>query len=259
MLPLVNAIVTLLHCVYLKKSLHHIPLDLCKYLMIQRSLWQMARTRSGKGVYDDVLESSTHRRGAFHPPVPPPTPPMPPVSLEQLLAPLNAIVQMLAAIDGRQAGQSQPHQQSQESSYVDFIATQPLEFAKATDLLEVNNGLRVTESKFGQLHCTELKKTLFAAQQLCGSASAWWNSYIAMLPKDHQVPWNDFCTAFRAHHLPVGLLHNKLKEFQGLKQGNHTVYDYTRQFNTLAQYGTYHVDTDEKKANLYREGLTIHL
>jgi hypothetical protein len=32
-----------------------------------------------------------------------------------------------------------------------------------------------------------------------------------------------------------------------------------RQFNTLAQYGTYHVDTDEKKANLYRVGLTIHL
>jgi hypothetical protein len=34
---------------------------------------------------------------------------------------------------------------------------------------------------------------------------------------------------------------------------------YTRQFNTLAQYGSYHVDTDEKKANLYHEGLTINL
>jgi hypothetical protein len=32
-----------------------------------------------------------------------------------------------------------------------------------------------------------------------------------------------------------------------------------RQFNTLAQYGTYHIDMDEKKANLYRAGLTIHL
>jgi hypothetical protein len=27
----------------------------------------------------------------------------------------------------------------------------------------------------------------------------------------------------------------------------------------MAQYGTYHVDTDEKKANIYRAGLTIHL
>jgi hypothetical protein len=35
--------------------------------------------------------------------------------------------------------------------------------------------------------------------------------------------------------------------------------DYTRQFNTLAQYGSYHVYTDEKKANLYHAGLTIYL
>jgi hypothetical protein len=106
MLPLVNAIVTLLHCVYLMQNLHHILLDLCKYLMIQSSLWQMVRTRSGKGVYDDVFEFSTHRRGAFHPPVPPPSPPLPPVSLEQLLAPLNAIMEKLVAINERQVGQS---------------------------------------------------------------------------------------------------------------------------------------------------------
>jgi hypothetical protein len=37
------------------------------------------------------------------------------------------------------------------------------------------------------------------------------------------------------------------------------VFDYTRQFNTMAQYGSYHVNTDEKKANLYHEGLTIQL
>jgi hypothetical protein len=69
-------------------------------------LWQMVQTRSGKGVYDDVPEPSTHRCAAFRPPVPPPSPPTPLVSLEQLLAPLNAIVQKLAAIDECQAGQS---------------------------------------------------------------------------------------------------------------------------------------------------------
>jgi hypothetical protein len=57
----------------------------------------------------------------------------------------------------------------------------------------------------------------------------------------------------------VGLLRTKLKEFLDLEQGNRSVFDYTRQFNTLAQYGSYHVDTDENKANLYREGLTVHL
>jgi hypothetical protein len=57
----------------------------------------------------------------------------------------------------------------------------------------------------------------------------------------------------------VGLLCSKLKEFLDHEQGNHSVFDYTRQFNNLARYGSYHVDTDEKKANLYHEGLTVHL
>jgi hypothetical protein len=57
----------------------------------------------------------------------------------------------------------------------------------------------------------------------------------------------------------MGLLRSKLKEFQDLEQGNHSVFDYMRQFKTLAQYGSYHVNTDEKKAKLYRVGLTIHL
>jgi hypothetical protein len=59
--------------------------------------------------FDDVPESST-RCGAFHPPVPSPSPPIPPMSLEQLLASQNAIMQRLAAIDERQVGQTQQHQ-----------------------------------------------------------------------------------------------------------------------------------------------------
>jgi hypothetical protein len=40
---------------------------------------------------------------------------------------------------------------------------------------------------------------------------------------------------------------------------NHNVFNYMRQFNTLAQYRSYHIDMDEKKANPYRAGLSIHL
>jgi hypothetical protein len=76
---------------------------------------------------------------------------------------------------------------------------------------------------------------------------------------DHHVPWGESHIAFHAHHLPVGLLHTKLEEFLDLEQGNHGVFDYMRQFDTLSQYGSYHVDTDEKKANLYRAGFTIQL
>jgi hypothetical protein len=139
------------------------------------------------------------------------------------------------------------------------MATHLPVFTDLTDPLEVDSWLRTMESKFRLLHCTEYQKTLYAAQQLQGSTGAWWASYIATLPADHHVLWDEFCAAFHAHHLSTGLLCTKLKEFLDLEQGNHNVFDYMRQFNTLAQYGSYHIDMDEKKANLYREGLTIHL
>jgi hypothetical protein len=52
-------------------------------------------------------------------------------------------------------------------------------------------------------------------------------------------------------------MRRKLAEFLDLHQGNHSVYEYTQEFNNLAQYGGHHVDIDVKKAELFRKGLTI--
>jgi hypothetical protein len=49
-------------------------------------------------------------------------------------------------------------------SYSDFLATHPLVFSGAKDLLDADNLLYTTESKFSLLHCTEYQKTLYAAQ-----------------------------------------------------------------------------------------------
>jgi hypothetical protein len=135
----------------------------------------------------DVPESTNPHRRAFRQTVPPLSPPTPPVSLEQLLAPRNAVVQRLTTIDEHQIGQSQQHQQPQKSSYLDFLATRPPEFTEMTGPLEANHGLRVTESKFGLLHYSELQKTLFATQQLCGSTSDWWTTYTTTIQDNHQV------------------------------------------------------------------------
>jgi hypothetical protein len=87
----------------------------------------------------------TSRHGAFHPPVPPASPLTPPVSLEQLLALQNAIMHRLIEIDECQAGQSQQHQHRQESSYLDFLATQPPLFVEMTYPFEANHWLCVTD------------------------------------------------------------------------------------------------------------------
>jgi hypothetical protein len=54
-------------------------------------------------------------------------------------------------------------------------------------------------------------------------------------------------------------MRHKLVEFLELCQGNSFVYEYTQEFKNLAQYSGHHVDTDAKKAELYRKGLSIQL
>jgi len=40
------------------------------------------------------------------------------------------------------------------------------------------------------------QKVRFAAQQLLGSASAWWDTFHAMEQLDHPAIWQEFTTAF---------------------------------------------------------------
>jgi hypothetical protein len=105
----------------------------------------------------------------------------------------------------------------------------------------------------------EYQKTVYDTQQLRGLAGAWWASYTATLPAGHQVPWDEFHTAFRGHHLSAGTMRHNLVDILDLHQRNHSVYEYTHEFNILAQYRGHHVDTDAKKAELFHKGLTIQL
>jgi hypothetical protein len=126
----------------------------------------------------------TRPRGAA--PTSPPPPP-PPVSIEQLVVTQNKLMRVLTK-NLMHRGVCQPHHQPEvDSSYTDFLVTYPPTFIKATDPLEADNWLHITKSKFGLLHCTEFQKTLDAAQQLRGSASAWWANYTTTLRDDHQV------------------------------------------------------------------------
>jgi hypothetical protein len=80
----------------------------------------------------------------------------------------------------------QPHHQPvMDSSYTDFLATHPPLFIEASDPLEADNWLRITESKFGLLHFTEFQKTLYATQQFRGPANAWWANFTSTLQDDH--------------------------------------------------------------------------
>jgi hypothetical protein len=120
-------------------------------------------TRTGDFT-QDAPESSNARAGAttneLHNAArrtpPPPPPPPSPVSLEQLLATQNELMRVLTENLVPHEARPPHHQPGVETSYTNFLVTHPPTFAEATNPLEADNWLRVIESKFGLLHCTEI-------------------------------------------------------------------------------------------------------
>jgi hypothetical protein len=107
------------------------------------------------------------------------------------------------------------------ASYQDFLSTQPPFFSKAEEPLDADAWLHTMESKFALLTipCADSSKAHFAAQQLRGAARIWWDNYCAMQPDGHVISWEEFRNAFRAHHIPEGLMERKLNEFLALTKG----------------------------------------
>jgi hypothetical protein len=98
-------------------------------------------------------------------------------------------------------------------------------FTKAEDPLDADVWLRVVESKFPLLTgaCPDTAKTRFTTQQICGPARTWWDHFLAMLPANHVVTWEEFKTSFRGHHISAGILDRKFNEVLALTQGTRTV------------------------------------
>src|SRR5688572_1000653 len=145
----------------------------------------------------------------------------------------------------RHLSQRQPHHQQHgggqhqrppaAATYQDFLSTQPPLFTKAEDPLDADVWLRVVDSKFPLLTGAfpNTTKTRFAAQQLRGPTRTWWDHFLAILPANHMVTWEEFKTAFIGHHISVGILDCKLNVFLALTQGTRTVLQYAQAFNDL--------------------------
>jgi hypothetical protein len=153
-----------------------------------------------------------------------PTPP--PTNLAEVMARQTELLnQLVQAQTGHFRQQSRGRDEPPSASYQDFLSTQPPVFHKADEPLDADAWLRTIESKFAILpaSCSDENKVLFAAQQLRGTARLWWDHFYAMQPADQVVTWDEFRTAFRAHHIPEGLIEHKLNEFLNLTQGTRTV------------------------------------
>jgi hypothetical protein len=69
------------------------------------------------------------------------------------------------------------------------------------------------------------------------------------------ITWNEFKARFRTHYVPRGTVKLKRMEFADLKQGGTTVNEYLNSFNQLSRYAPDDINTDEKKQDVFLNGL----
>ena len=77
------------------------------------------------------------------------------------------------------------------------------------------------------------------------------------MPRDQvdRMTWEDFKTEIYNKYIPKGYRKVKAAEFYNLTQGRMSVTEYDRALCDMTQYAPEQVDTDEKLADKFREGL----
>jgi hypothetical protein len=121
--------------------------------------------------------------------------------------------------------------------------------------MDADDWLKYVEKKLQVVQCNNREKVLLASHQLSGPTANWWDAYVEAHEEPESINWLEFRAAFRAHHVPQGVIKLKKKEFQDLKQGSMSVNEYVTKFTQLSRYAPCEVDTDEKKQECFLNGL----
>jgi hypothetical protein len=102
--------------------------------------------------------------------------------------------------------------------------------------------------------CSDREKVLYTSGRLTGPIADWWDAYCTAHIAADTITWAVFSTHLRNYHIPAGLMKIK-KEFLSLKQGGMFISEYRDKFIQLYRYAPSEVDDDEKKQELFLEGL----
>jgi hypothetical protein len=121
--------------------------------------------------------------------------------------------------------------------------------------MDVDDWLKTIEKKLQVVQCTNRERVLFAAHQLVGPTANWWDAYVEAHEEPETINWQEFRNNFRTHHVPLGVMKLKKKEFEDLKQGSMSASEYVTRFTQLSCYAPDNVDTDEKKQDWLLNGL----
>jgi hypothetical protein len=82
--------------------------------------------------------------------------------------------------------------------------------------MDTDDWLKTAEKKLQVVQCNNREKVLFTAHQLIGPAADWWDAHVEAHEEPETINWREFKTSFRSHHVPMGVMKLKKKEFEDL-------------------------------------------
>ncbi|CAN6173067.1 unnamed protein product [Urochloa humidicola] len=175
--------------------------------------------------------------------------------MEQFFQAQMALLQNLTnTMAGLQANQGANNHQPPRSKHQESMTHWPPTFSHSANPLDADDWFKTMEKMLNIAQCTDREKVLYASGRLEGTAGDWWDAYTAAHANADTITWQEFRNSFRNHHIPAGLMKLK-KEFIDLKQGGMSVSEYRDKFIQLSHYAPENVDSDEKKQDLFLEGL----
>ncbi|XP_052176687.1 uncharacterized protein LOC127790991 [Diospyros lotus] len=83
----------------------------------------------------------------------------------------------------------------------------------------------------------------------------WWDSTARSRPQGHGWTWDQFKELFLKKYYPANIRNQKEAEFLMLKQGSLTLIEYERKFDELSRFTPALVDTEQKRARRFEQGL----
>jgi hypothetical protein len=122
--------------------------------------------------------------------------------------------------------------------------------------MDADDWLKTIKKKLQVVQCNNCESVLFASHQLEGPAVDWWDAYVEAHDEPESINWQGFKNSFRSHHVPLGVMKLKKKEFKDLKQGSMTVSEYVTRFTQLSHYSPDNVDTNEQKQDWFLNSLS---
>jgi hypothetical protein len=99
----------------------------------------------------------------------------------------------------------------------EFQRTKLPTFFHSIEPIDVDDWLKTIEKKLQVIQCNNREKVLFASDQLEGPTADWWDAYVEAHEGPESINWQEFKNSFKSHHVPLGVMKLKKKEFEDLK------------------------------------------